>query len=483
MHNLKNLSATEINKILINELIRREAWEFCLYWDYKFFSERKYLQVVADTFQFLLQREQTPNEIQSRIAQSPFTKKYDRDKTPEKATVNMPPRAGKSYITSVCLAWAIGNNPSESVMRNSCTQRLYEQFSYHVRDIVRHEKYKKLFPDIYLSKDKQNIAGWNTNKAKQVTYFGAGVGGTIIGFGCSLIAVTDDLYKSMEDAMSGTMNDKILMWKDGTHNSRLEGVCPEIDIGTRWTKKDVIGRSMEQGEYDIVIVIPALINGKSFCESVRSTKKYLEIKDKVAEELWLAEYMQEPVEFKGLALPVTDLQRFKLKDLKTNNTYMRLAVIDTADEGTDNLSMPVAYLSGGKVYITDVLFTSLDTDITLPLSAQKCIDHKLKYCRVETNAGGAIFMKQLRKLAAPTQVTGSFTTSNKHTRILSNIGLIKKYCVFRDDYEQGSDYDKFINCMTSYLKNGHSKHDDAIDSISALIEYLMKIAYSYFKNT
>ena len=76
-------------------------------------------------------------------------------------------------------------------MRNACTATLYLKFSYDVRNIVKSDKFKEVFPSVQLSDDKANLQGWNTNYAKQVSYFGAGVGGTIIGFGADNIAVTD----------------------------------------------------------------------------------------------------------------------------------------------------------------------------------------------------------------------------------------------------------------------------------------------------
>jgi len=443
------------------------------------FKKRPYLRCVADTFQYLIQKENTPQPIIERLRKSRYLKKFTEN--PKKATVNMAPRAGKSYVVSVCSAWALGNYPVESLMRNSCTERLYQKFSYDVRNIVKSDKFKEIF-DVVLSSDKQSLDGWNTDKAKQVSYFGAGVGGTIIGFGASLISITDDLYRGLDDALSETINENTHRWKDGAHNSRIEGDCPNLDIGTRWSKNDVIGKSMENGEYDIIIIIPALVDGKSFCESVRSTESYLEEKRRTTVEIWDAEYMQSPVDIKGIALPEKDLQRFKMKDFKFDENCMKVAVIDTADEGTDYLSMPIGYLVGGKIYIPDVIFTTSNTDVTIPLAAEKCRSHKLKYCRVETNSGGSTFMKELRKKAAPTMVTGDFHHSNKHTRVLSNLGFIKEFFVFRDDIEPGSEYEDFIKQMTTYLKNGKSKHDDAIDSVTAMAEYLLKIAYSYFES-
>ena len=42
------------------------------------------------------------------------------------------------------------------------------------------------------------MKSWNVEGARQVSYFGGGVGGTVIGFGASMLAMTDDLYKSLK---------------------------------------------------------------------------------------------------------------------------------------------------------------------------------------------------------------------------------------------------------------------------------------------
>jgi terminase large subunit len=123
--------------------------------------------------------------------------------------VSMPPRAGKSYISSLFIAWMLGHFPEESVMRNCCSDTLYNKLSYDTRDIVRSSRFKEVFPDVKLRGDKQNVHGWSLEAARQVSYFGAGVGGTVIGFGASMLAMTDDLYKSLEDALSDTNNEKV----------------------------------------------------------------------------------------------------------------------------------------------------------------------------------------------------------------------------------------------------------------------------------
>jgi hypothetical protein len=127
--------------------------------DHEFFRSRPFLKDVAIAFQ----------KVEEGSIKS--------------LSVSMPPRAGKSYITSLFCAWRLGRNPTTSVMRNTCTATLYLKFSYDVRAIIKSEKFQEIFPDIKLSDDKKNLQGWNLQQSKQVGYFGAGVGGTIIGFG------------------------------------------------------------------------------------------------------------------------------------------------------------------------------------------------------------------------------------------------------------------------------------------------------------
>ena len=381
-------------------------------------------------------------------------------------SVSLPPRAGKSYITSLFVAWFLGNNPKESVMRNTCTATLYRKFSYDTRAIVVSDKFKEVFPECEISDDRANLEGWNLKESRQVGYFGAGVGGTIIGFGASGVAITDDLYKSLDDALSETVNESVHRWKESAHDSRLEKNCPRMDIGTRWTKRDVIGKNIEESKYDESIVIPALTpEGKSFCEDVKSTEEYISIKNSVAEEIWRGEYMQEPAEIEGLLFKSKDINRFKLSDLGGKVPESILGYGDIADQGDDSLSMPFAKIFKGKIFITEVLFTKENTDVTIDLSAEMINRIKPTYVRIESNSAGNIFANFLAKKVGVEKILKINNSTAKHSRIMNMYGFINKYCYFLDksEYKPGSDYDKFMNEILGYMRNGKSKHDDAPD--------------------
>jgi len=466
-----------ILQALRHEKCRRSFWEFCLFFDYDFFIARPFLKQIADGFQLV----------------------YDRKiKT---LSASLPPRAGKSYITSLFCAWWLGNRATSSILRCTCTATLYNKLSYDTRAIMRSEKFKAVWPTVILSYDKQNINAWNTIHSKQVGYFGAGVGGTIIGFGAEL-AITDDLYKSIEDALSETQNDNVHRWKQSAFDSRKEKNCPSIDIGTRWTTKDIIGVNIEKKEYDLSIMIPALtLEGKSFCDNVKTTEEYLKIRKDVMPEIWAAEYMQQPAELEGLLFKKSELKRFRMVDLpkweedgKDGATHKKgdikppetvLAFSDVADEGDDSYSMPIAYVYPKQIFIVDALYTRENVDVTLPETAHMMKKHKVDYVRVEANNQGSIFVKDLMKLVPYEKVLKITNSANKHSRIRNEYGAIKQYCYFLDEIEipPGSHYDQFLRNIFAYMKNGTSKHDDGPDSLAGLVKFILSYREDLFEVT
>jgi predicted phage terminase large subunit-like protein len=436
------------------ELSRRKFWRFCLFYDPDFFHKRGFLRDVAEAFQ----------DIEERKINS--------------LSVSMPPRAGKSYITSLFCAWTIGKNPDKSVMRNACTATLYLKFSYDVRAILKSDKFREVFPETRLSDDKANLQGWNTNQSKQVGYFGAGVGGTIIGFGASNIAITDDLYKGIEDALSDTVNDRIIQWKESTHDSRLESGCAKIDIGTRWTLNDIIGRGMEAKHYDKSVIVQALNeDDRSFCEHVLTTAEYHEIRNRMSKEIWLAEYQQEPIDMKGrLFTGVNFITKAEFEDLiKTNPIEGCIGYVDVSDTGMDYTAVAIAAIVKNKPFVVDYLFTRENTDITIPQTAAILDKWSVNYCRVESNNMGAMFARNLQTLTK-SKILQVANTTNKLTRIIMQAAFINNRMIFVRDGRQESE--SFLTNMFTFSKEGKNKHDDAPDCVAGLALFMQ----SMFKN-
>ena len=441
-------------ELLRMELRRRDFYRFCLYYDNDFFGSRPFLKDIAHAFQ----------EVE--------------DKKIKSLSVSLPPRAGKSYITSLFCAWTLGKNPDQSVMRNACTATLFLKFSYDVRAILKDERFKRVFPEVNLSDDKANLQGWNTNKSKQVGYFGAGVGGTIIGFGASNVAITDDLYRGIEDALSDTVNDRIIQWKESTHDSRFETGCARIDIGTRWSVNDVIGRGINETIYDKSIIVPALDeHGNSFCEAVMTTDEYRQVQKRTAKEIWLAEYQQQPIDIEGRLF--SDYKRINQSEfeqfISTNQVEGTLAYIDVSDTGMDYTAMAIAAIVKNQTYIVDYVFTRDNTDLTIPQCAALLNKWNVSYCRVESNNMGAMFARNLQNLTK-TKILQVANTTNKITRIIMQSAFISQRMQFVLKEEQQCL--TFIENMLSFSKEGKNKHDDAPDCLAGLSLFLQ----SMFKN-
>lgn len=145
----------------------------------------------------------------------------------------------------------------------------------------------------------------------------------------------------------------------------------------------------------------------------------------------------------------------------------RIAFVDVADQGTDSLSMAIGYIIQDLCYIVDVIHSKEGSNYTIPLVAAKIKEHRLDRCVIESNAMGYIFGRNVQE-----RVTIDLdiipTKGNKHHRIVANSEYVKKYFLFRQDYEKNSDYDKFMLEVYKYTKDGKAKHDDAPDSLTGL---------------
>lgn len=382
-------------------------------------------------------------------------------------------------------------------MRNCCTAKLYNKFSYDAREIIKSDKFQEIFPGVLLQDDKQSLDGWSLTTAVQVSYFGAGVGGTIIGFGASLVAMTDDLFKSIDDALSETICDSTHSWYSGSHKSRMEKNCPAIDIGTRWTKKDVIGKNIQENYYDEVIRIPALDEKTdlSFCDDVKTTEEYREIRRTTDKGIWCAEYQQEPIESIGTLFSKSELKRFSLKALteqlehrdehgkRTLRVKSKLGYIDVADTGKDRLSFPSAYIFKKKVYIVGFHFTDANAEVSKHTCAAEIKKFKHDYVRIESNNQGRVFAIMMRDLVSPEKILTITNSTNKHTRILMASGFIKEYFYFIEEaeLEQGSEYDLAIEELCEYQKTGGNKHDDAPDALSGLAKFIQSFLSELFQ--
>ena len=148
------------------------------------------------------------------------------------------------------------------------------------------------------------------------------------------------------------------------------------------------------------------------------------------------------------------------------------AYIDIADEGTDYLCMVVGRNIGSDIFITDIVFSDANTDITLPQCAMVMKQNNVSYCRVESNSMGAMFGRNLQKLVNDTTILFASSTTHKHTRILNDSVSICEYFRFKDEESRSPMYHDAIGQLKLYTKDGKAKHDDMPDACSGLMTFI-----------
>lgn len=442
----------------------------------------------------------------------------------KKLIINCPPRYSKTEIAVVnFISHTLALNPKANFMHLSYSDDLVLTNSENILDIINSEAYKTLFGNVNLKKDSKAKKRWRTDAggglyvastAGQVTGFGAGTMGDIDEeldidnfisaietkekFGGAIII--DDPIKP-DDADYTTRRDKINERFDSTIRSRANSrETPIIIIMQRVHPEDLCGFLLdkEPGEWEVV-KIPAIqtIDGEE--EALWPFKHTLEelYKLKKANSIVFdTQYMQDPQPKEGLCFAKNELQY--LDDIGFDK-MMELPGIeifygDTADEGDDYYSMPMAKIVNGKVYVHDVLFDKSNLSAIEPQIIVKVGEHKPVKVFIEANNAGALHIRDMRKnipeyfrtigkvskiKPTHTQVIGIKNTTNKLIRILSQEGFIKKYFVFRAEHKPDSEYGMFMKQIWRYLKNGKETRDDAPDSIAGLA-YVIRAHYSNF---
>ena len=120
----------------------------------------------------------------------------------------VPPAIGKSRISSeIFPSWFFGRNPTLEFIQASYSADLAFGFGRNVRNIIKDDRFRLVFPGIKIADDAQSMNEWKTHQGGE--YKAEGVLGGLIGFHAH-IAVIDDPFKSYESALS--LNNRRAVW-------------------------------------------------------------------------------------------------------------------------------------------------------------------------------------------------------------------------------------------------------------------------------
>lgn len=175
--------------------------------------------------------------------------------------VNVPPQHGKSDLVSVKFpAFSFGKNPTWPIILTSYASELAEDKSFQIRELVRGDSYRKLFPNTRLHPDSQAKNMWKLDTPYEKTHLlTGGVNSGVTGFG-GMIGIIDDPYKNWQEAQSVTTRATVSNFYKSVLRTRLWDGSFVILPMTRWHPDDISGELARTGNW-AVLRIPAI------CES------------------------------------------------------------------------------------------------------------------------------------------------------------------------------------------------------------------------
>jgi len=190
--------------------------------------------------------------------------------------INIPPRSGKTEIAVLnFMSWATGLFPDSEWIHVSYSKRLASNNTYGIREIMRNETYREIFPHVEIRQDSDAKDEFRTTQGGVV--YATGAEGSITGRGAGGMSecfqgaiVIDDPHKPGE-ANSDVMRQNVIDWFQTTLESRKNNPdTPIIVIMQRLHENDLAGWLINggNGEKWETLIIPAINeDGISFWES------------------------------------------------------------------------------------------------------------------------------------------------------------------------------------------------------------------------
>lgn len=412
-------------------------------------------------------------------------------------SISMPKRAGKSQLGINFTNMLSGRRPNNATLMEGTGDALVKSFykgCLEYLDPKSEYSFYDIFPNLRLSETNADMKTLNLDRRSRFpTIMCRSIDSSQVGLSeATNLLYLDDCVEGREEAKNRTRLDAKWEVISGDILGRAIEGTPIVICGTRYSLYDPIGRLQEtmreQGKRMMVLETPALdlVTDETNFEYVREGKRiftteyFRNQRTMLSAEQWESEFQQQPFEAKGLMFPKDQLNYYyELPVDKDPDTIV--CVCDTAEDGSDFLSMPIAKVYGDEVYVDAVVFDDSPAMVTKPECAKAIIENHVASGTFESNNAGSYFAKDVQTILTDRGYKCSLrlkrTISNKQTRIEFASDNIIKHFWFRhpSTYERGSQYDLFMKQVTTHTRSGKVEHDDAPDSLAMLENELRSV--------
>ncbi len=468
MASLSNVRSIEEERATFLALIRS---------DFLSFFERTFLTVCpGDSFK--------PNWHIEAIA---YQLEQCRSGLKRRLIVSVPPRSGKSVLTSVAFtAWCLGHDPTVEIMHASYGRELSAKFHRDTRAAMASAWYRAAFPNTRIGTEKDSEHELVTTR--RGSRMATSLDGIVTGRGCDVL-ILDDPQKA-HDAMSKAERERVIAMFDTTLSTRLNdkntGVI--VVVAQRLHVDDLVGHLLETGDWSH-ICIPAIAQVKeeyslserhSFVRPVddvlhperESFERLMEAKRQLGTMQFAAQYLQSPVPESGNLIRWEWFKPYSEVPAKRSDDKVVIS-IDTAskaDEINDYSVATVWLVQGGfktgRAYLTDVyrerlLFPELKRKVEAIVER-----HRPDALVIEDKGSGTSLIQvfQDHRFVRPIAFKPQ---DGKVTRMSHQAVKIESGRVFIP--EQSPWLGEFKAELLAFPKG---KHDDQVDSVAQFLAWL-----------
>ena len=479
------------------ELAKKDFWYFCRAMDEKFFANDKdYLKDLANNL--TLFHKTRPEECDTLI-------------------INMPPRAGKTYILELYEVWCKCKNPNSKSIIVCYNEQLSLIFSKAVRNLIDTQKLNRykiipndVFPNVNIKRGSSSQRLWSLETSSQINFLATSPGGTVTGMaagGRGGNIIIDDLVKSAYEAFNERILEEHWSYFTQTLASRREKGSKLIICFTRWSPDDLVGRYEKWAKehnktYKKIVYKMEQPDGSPLDESIMTKNEMEERKNLIGEIIWKANYQQEPESIENKLY--TELRAYveneeqqkdhnQVQTIKppTNQMGAIYSVCDTADSGSDYTCAIAFTVYMGKIFILDVIYSQEKMEVSEVRLAKFLHKNQVRHCVIEANNGGNGFARNVNRILKDdlnnnfTEIETFTQTKNKAARIFSNASDVQRLVYFPFFWflriEDGiyivcenKEYKEFIEHLQNFVSVEDSEHDDAEDALTMVIEFCIK---------
>lgn len=402
--------------------------------------------------------------------------------------INVPPRYTKTQLAvRLFIPWCLANNPRSRFMHLSYSDGLVMDNSDAIRDVVKDDVFRALFPECFISRKTDAKDKWYTTKngglyavstGGQITGFGAGLmgerefsgtGSPADGFGGAIII--DDPLKP-DDKDSDTIRERINNRYNDTIQSRKNSEeTPVIVIMQRLHDHDMAGFLLGggSGEKWHHLCLPAENpDGTPLWPGKHTIEQLHRMRD-AAPEMYAAQYMQSPKVASGNIFKEEWFRYWDEKSLPRmfDKVFQSWDFTFKNTASSDNICGTLWGKKGANYYLLERVWgkkTFQESMMAMVMMSKNHPDAIAKY--VEEKANGAAIMNMLSEHISG--IIGVNPTESKIARAHAVSPLFEAGNVYLP-----KDAPWLFDYKDELTKFPNAAHDDQVDSTTQALAMTM----------